>query len=60
MTQKLKAVSFGEILYDIFPNSEKIGGAPLNVASRLSTNGIDTTMISSVGQDEKGKNLLAG
>lgn len=58
MTQQLKAVSFGEILYDIFPNSEKIGGAPLNVASRLSANGIDTTMISSVGQDEKGKNLL--
>ncbi|WBL25568.1 carbohydrate kinase family protein [Zunongwangia sp. HGR-M22] len=58
MSQHLNAVCFGEILYDIFPNSEKIGGAPLNVASRLSANGIQTGMVSSVGQDKKGENLL--
>ena len=58
MSKTINAVCFGEVLYDIFPNSEKIGGAPLNVASRLSANGIKTSMISSVGKDEKGKNLL--
>ncbi|WBL22482.1 carbohydrate kinase family protein [Zunongwangia sp. HRR-M8] len=58
MSQHLNAVCFGEILYDIFPNSEKIGGAPLNVASRLSANGIQTAMVSSVGQDKKGENLF--
>ncbi|MDN3595807.1 carbohydrate kinase family protein [Zunongwangia endophytica] len=58
MSQQLNAVCFGEILYDIFPNSEKIGGAPLNVASRLRANNIPTAMISSVGADKKGENLL--
>ena len=32
---KLKAVSFGEILWDIFPNYKVIGGAPLNLILRM-------------------------
>ena len=59
MTKKIKAVCFGEILYDVFPNKERIGGAPLNVASRLSSMGIDTEMISSIGVDVKGYELLS-
>jgi fructokinase len=31
-----KIVCFGEVLFDVFPTHEKIGGAPLNVANRLS------------------------
>ncbi|MBZ9730367.1 carbohydrate kinase [Salegentibacter sp. JZCK2] len=53
------AVCFGEILYDVFPDREKIGGAPLNVASRLSGLGIETEMISTVGDDEKGEKLIS-
>lgn len=53
------AICFGEILYDVFPESERIGGAPLNVASRLSGLGIQTEMISKVGDDEKGKKLIS-
>ena len=30
-----KVICFGEVLWDIFPEGEKIGGAPLNVALRL-------------------------
>lgn len=59
MAKKIKAVCFGEILYDVFPDMERIGGAPLNVASRLSSMGIDTEMISRVGVDEKGDQLLS-
>ncbi len=59
MSKKLKAVCFGEILFDIFPTKERIGGAPLNVATRLSSLGIDTEMISKVGDDIKGEELLA-
>ncbi len=59
MSKKIKAVCFGEILYDVFPDMEKIGGAPLNVASRLSSMGIETEMISKVGVDKKGDELLA-
>ncbi|TDN87424.1 fructokinase [Salegentibacter sp. 24] len=54
-----KVVCFGEILYDIFTDMERIGGAPLNVASRLSELGISTEMISKVGDDEKGEKLIS-
>jgi fructokinase len=55
----LKAVCFGEILWDIFPDKERIGGAPLNVASRLRASGIETDIISRVGNDQKGQDLLS-
>lgn len=58
MEKQLKAICFGEVLFDVFPDEERIGGAPLNVASRLSSLGIQTELISKVGQDEKGRQLL--
>ena len=53
-SKKLKAVCFGEILFDVFPKLKKIGGAPLNVASRLKSFGVDVTMISAVGNNING------
>ncbi|OBQ54595.1 carbohydrate kinase [Tamlana sp. s12] len=47
-------VCFGEVLWDVFPEHKKIGGAPLNVALRLASFNHDVTMISAVGQDELG------
>lgn len=58
MSKKVKAVCFGEVLFDVFPDKERIGGAPLNVASRLSSMGVETEMISRIGEDEKGQQLL--
>ncbi|MFV8225631.1 carbohydrate kinase family protein [Christiangramia aquimixticola] len=58
MKKSVKAVCFGEILFDVFPDRERIGGAPLNVASRLSSLGVETEMISSIGEDARGENLL--
>jgi fructokinase len=55
---KIKAVCFGEVLWDVFPDVERIGGAPLNVASRLSASGIQTELISRIGADQKGKDIL--
>ncbi len=55
---KIKAVCFGEVLWDVFPDNARIGGAPLNVASRLSATGIQTELISKVGSDQKGKEIL--
>jgi fructokinase len=55
---KIKAVCFGEILFDVFLKHKKIGGAPLNVASRLKSFGIDVSMISAVGNDDNGKELI--
>jgi fructokinase len=56
--RKIKAVCFGEILFDVFPKLKKIGGAPLNVASRLKSFGVDVVMISAVGNDDNGKELI--
>ena len=49
-----KAVCFGEVLWDIFPTHKKIGGAPLNVALRLQRLGINTKIISKIGEDANG------
>jgi fructokinase len=53
-----KIVCFGEVLFDVFPTHRKIGGAPLNVGLRMASLGIDTQIISRIGQDEIGKELL--
>ena len=55
---KTKIVCFGEILFDVFPTQRKIGGAPLNVALRMNSLGIDAHIISRIGNDEVGKELL--
>ncbi|KDN53862.1 carbohydrate kinase family protein [Flavobacterium seoulense] len=57
MKKKLTGVCFGEILFDVFLEHKKIGGAPLNVASRLSSLGVDVAMISAIGNDENGMKL---
>ncbi|MBG6186391.1 carbohydrate kinase family protein [Flavobacterium sp. CAN_S2] len=52
-------ICFGEVLFDVFPTHRKIGGAPLNVALRLASLGINAQIISRVGNDEIGRELLA-
>lgn len=49
---------FGEVLWDIFPTHKKIGGAPLNVALRLQSLDNDVAMISRIGDDPEGKELV--
>lgn len=56
--KEFKAVCFGEVLWDVFPTHKKIGGAPLNVALRMNSLGIATTMISSVGKDSNGDDII--
>jgi fructokinase len=54
----LKAVCFGEILWDRFKDQKRAGGAPMNVALHLHKQGISCGLISSVGDDEAGRDLL--
>jgi fructokinase len=56
--KNLKAVAYGEVLWDVFANEKKIGGAPLNVALRMKTLGWEVAMISCVGKDEDGKAII--
>jgi len=53
-----EAICFGEILWDVLPSGAKPGGAPMNVAYHLQKLGIPTAMISRVGKDERGEQLL--
>ncbi len=53
-----KIVCFGEVLWDVFPEYKKIGGAPLNVALRSASFNNDVIMISAVGNDELGNKLI--
>ena len=55
----LSIVCFGEVLWDIFPTHKKIGGAPLNVSLRMNSLGVNTTMISRVGDDDNGKDIIS-
>jgi fructokinase len=55
----LKAVCFGEVLWDVFPSHKKIGGAPLNVALRMKSFGAESTIISKVGTDVDGKEIIS-
>jgi fructokinase len=56
---KVKAVTFGEVLWDVFPTHKKIGGAPLNVALRMKSFGAESTIISKVGSDVDGKEIVS-
>lgn len=58
MKTKRSVCCFGEVLWDLFPDGKQIGGAPLNVALRLSSFGVNTTIVSAVGKDALGNEAL--
>jgi fructokinase len=54
-----KIVCFGEVLWDVLPTEKIAGGAPMNVSIRLQSLGIETQMISKIGNDHLGKELIS-
>jgi fructokinase len=50
--------AFGEILWDCLPSGRHAGGAPFNVAAHLAQLGARAALISSVGRDPLGDELL--
>ncbi len=48
----------GEILFDVFPNYRRLGGAPFNFAYHLKNFGFDVRFISRIGADDAGKKIL--
>jgi len=54
----VKALFFGEILWDIIENKPYIGGAPFNLAAHMSKMGFESTLISSVGRDALGRKAI--
>lgn len=47
----MKILAFGEILWDVFEDTSKIGGAPLNFSGHLAKLGAQAYIYSSVGND---------
>jgi fructokinase len=56
-TEKSYIVCFGEVLWDIFPEGSRAGGAPFNVGYNVHKMGIDVKMLSKTGKDELGEKL---
>jgi fructokinase len=48
----------GEILFDVFPNYRRLGGAPFNFAYHLKNFGFNVRFISKIGMDDAGKEIL--
>ena len=51
-------VGMGEALWDVLPEGKKIGGAPANFAYHVSQLGYDSRVISAVGNDTNGDEIL--
>jgi fructokinase len=56
---KKNVVCFGEVLWDVLPTGKLAGGAPMNVAIRLQSLGVDAAVISKIGNDINGTELLS-
>lgn len=53
-----KVISVGELLWDMLPDRKILGGAPSNLAFRLNELGMETYLVSRVGNDELGFEAL--
>lgn len=51
-------VGMGEALWDVLPEGKKIGGAPANFAYHVSQFGFDSRVVSAMGNDELGQEIL--
>lgn len=51
-------IGMGEALWDILPEGKKIGGAPANFAYHISQFGLESRVVSAVGDDRLGTEIL--
>ena len=54
----MKIVSIGEVLWDILPEAEHLGGAPFNFALHAHHLGHEVCFVSAVGEDPRGDAVL--
>ena len=57
------AVGLGEVLWDVFPDGKRLGGAPANFAWHAAQQGCRACVVSAVGDDALGREIesaLAG
>ena len=51
-------ICYGEVLWDMLPSGKKPGGAPMNVAFHVQQLGTSSRLISRVGNDDLGSELI--
>lgn len=51
-------VGMGETLWDVLPEGKKIGGAPANFAYHVSQFGLPSCVVSAIGDDALGKEII--
>jgi fructokinase len=51
----MRVLSIGEILWDVFPDKELLGGAPLNFSVNTQRLGDSVMLITAVGNDSRGR-----
>jgi fructokinase len=55
---RMNIISIGEVLWDLFPDGPRIGGAPFNFAVHMRRLGHDVHFVSAVGDDALGRDAL--
>ena len=50
----MKALVFGEIIWDVYPDGAVLGGAPFNFCAHCVQCGGKGALLSAVGRDERG------
>ncbi len=56
--EKLTIAGIGELLWDVLPETEVIGGAPVNFAYHVTALGAKGVPISTIGRDSRGEKAL--
>lgn len=56
-TEAFRVAGIGEILFDIFPEGKKMGGAPANFVYHSKMLGFDAHLVIAVGDDENGREI---
>lgn len=58
MTRKMLIAGIGEVLWDVYPDAARFGGAPANFACHAAALGADAWMVSAVGTDDLGDRAI--
>ena len=53
-----KIVAFGEVVWDVLPGGRVLGGTPLNMAFRCNSFGEESVLLSRLGYDNSGNDVL--
>jgi fructokinase len=58
MSKRHRIIGIGEVLWDVFPDGPRFGGAPANFACHAAALGAEVAMVSCVGDDPLGEQAI--